>query len=230
MNCSEAHRYLHAYIDEEFDERECVEIEHHLSVCESCRDEVAFYRAMRQRVKKCVPREVAPIHLEGRIRNALRQEDIRPIRSFSMSFAAVMAAFVFGGVSLWPGFLNVFSPSVPVKGASTGGNNSPLATSPPISTQPVLSISGQGGILVPAASGQSMGEAAFRRKQLVQRCLRWKRQKQKWLRAASFPTVGRRHHVAVPNAQKLPKLLPTQGKCDENTLCNRSGGGQERGR
>ena len=65
MDCSEIRRFLHAYIDLEFDEREQIEFELHLSQCTCCRKEVNYYRAQRRTLRNKIPCKVAPLPLEA---------------------------------------------------------------------------------------------------------------------------------------------------------------------
>ena len=112
MNCIESNHFLHRYIDEEFDEREKIEYEYHLIHCDLCRAELEYYRALRLKMQESLPREMPPLHLEGRISASLRSEDLSPplFSKFSLSFAVVFVSVV-AFISLWPSLTDVFPSS-----------------------------------------------------------------------------------------------------------------------
>ncbi|TNE49942.1 MAG: hypothetical protein EP343_10455 [Deltaproteobacteria bacterium] len=120
MNCSEIRRFLHAYIDEEFGEREQIEFELHLRQCSHCRDEVNYYRALRRTLRQKLPSKVAPMRLENMIRDTLHTEEQiqRGWLSFSMATvgAFCLALFVF----LW-------SPSVDERNGMMANARQPLS-------------------------------------------------------------------------------------------------------
>lgn len=101
MDCSEIHRFLHAYIDLEFDEREEIEFELHLGQCRSCREEVNYYRALRRTLRQKMPAQVAPLRMETMIRETLVTEERIQRGWWSLSMATV-GAFVFAiATFLW---------------------------------------------------------------------------------------------------------------------------------
>lgn len=114
MDCSEIHRFLHAYIDLEFDEREEIEFELHLGQCRSCREEVNYYRALRRTLRQKLPNRVAPLRLETMIRETLNTEERIQRGWFSLSMATI-GAFVFAlGTFLWSSHVHEpVAPSMP---------------------------------------------------------------------------------------------------------------------
>jgi len=106
MNCEEFRSFMHAYVDGEFDERERVELEVHLSKCSGCRDDVNFYRIYRQKMLENCPRDVTPLRVKTSLRARLREEaqPERGIPIFSLSFATVFAT-VFVGFVFFPSML-----------------------------------------------------------------------------------------------------------------------------
>ena len=77
MNCNRIRQYSDAYIDGEVDPATQLEFEQHLDGCDQCREEVAFLRATKLRVRDEVRATRAPDHLRARILNALDEEDLR---------------------------------------------------------------------------------------------------------------------------------------------------------
>ncbi len=106
MDCSELRRFLHAYIDLEFDEREQIEFELHLAQCTRCREEVNYFRAQRRTLRKTLPCEIAPMQLKALIHTTLDNE-VRIQRGwFSLSMATVGAFMLALGTLLWSPTVN----------------------------------------------------------------------------------------------------------------------------
>jgi len=102
MDCTDITRFLHAYIDQEFEHREEIEFEHHLRHCDSCRQEVAYYRSLRRTLRAQVEREVAPVRLEARVMQALDHEErSSSVGWFSLSLATAGAFLCAMGIFLW---------------------------------------------------------------------------------------------------------------------------------
>ena len=71
MNCPDVQKFIHAYLDGEFDEQEQVLVGAHLQTCQECRDMAQFEEKLRQRLRREQPQVVAPPELRARIRRAL---------------------------------------------------------------------------------------------------------------------------------------------------------------
>ncbi len=93
MNCYECSHFLHRYLDEEYVEKEKVEFEYHIAHCESCRLELEYHKALRQKMRESLPREMPPLYLEGRISALLREEEQQRSHFwFSFSIAALASS------------------------------------------------------------------------------------------------------------------------------------------
>ena len=75
MHCFDA-RFMPAYVDGEFDERDRGEFEAHLRACNDCRTATRFEAWFVQGIKRSVPQTPAPAQLRERI---LEQLDEVPI-------------------------------------------------------------------------------------------------------------------------------------------------------
>lgn len=73
MDCRDVSRFLHAYLDGEFDEQERICMAAHLETCDSCQRLTRFEQIYRQKVHQHYRPERAPAWLEQRVRRALRQ-------------------------------------------------------------------------------------------------------------------------------------------------------------
>ncbi len=73
MNCDEAQKLLHAYVDGELDIVNSLAIEEHLRTCEACERECRSLVALRKAVAVGAPRFEAPAELHQRIHAALPQ-------------------------------------------------------------------------------------------------------------------------------------------------------------
>jgi anti-sigma factor (TIGR02949 family) len=73
MDCRDVRRFLHAYLDGEFDEQERICMAAHLESCDSCQRLARFEQIYRQKVHQHYQPERAPAWLEQRVRRALRQ-------------------------------------------------------------------------------------------------------------------------------------------------------------
>lgn len=133
MDCSEIRRFLHAYIDLEFDEREQIEFELHLAQCNCCREEVNYYRALRRTLRKNVPCKVAPAHLESLIKGTIDQEIRNQQGWFSLSLATVGAFALALGTFLYSSNVNVnnsFVASKKIETPSSRQQNVSFGTNP----------------------------------------------------------------------------------------------------
>jgi anti-sigma factor (TIGR02949 family) len=102
MDCREIQKYLHVYLDQEFDERERGEIEGHLAECAACMRQARFEQWFREAFRKSVRAEVPPPGLAERILAELDRVPEPPrarLSPFAM-FAGPVAAFLVLGVLL----------------------------------------------------------------------------------------------------------------------------------
>lgn len=75
MNCIEVQKFIHAYLDGEFDEREWVAIRAHLEGCPSCRRRAQFEERFRQVLKSSLQPIQAPARLRAAALRALQEAD-----------------------------------------------------------------------------------------------------------------------------------------------------------
>ena len=78
--CRDSARALGPYLDGECDPAQMIEIDEHVSSCETCREEVQLLRATRGSMKRVV-RSPAPAGLSERIGNAMAAELARDAKS-----------------------------------------------------------------------------------------------------------------------------------------------------
>jgi mycothiol system anti-sigma-R factor len=72
MNCADVQKFIHAYLDGEFDEREWAALSAHLDLCASCRRMAEFEERFRQTLKASMEPTPAPPALRDRVQEALR--------------------------------------------------------------------------------------------------------------------------------------------------------------
>jgi anti-sigma factor (TIGR02949 family) len=102
MDCREIQKYLHVYLDQEFDERERGEIEGHLAACAACMRQARFEQWFREAFRRSVRAETPPPGLAERIRAELDRVPEPPrarLSPFAM-FAGPVAAFLVLGILL----------------------------------------------------------------------------------------------------------------------------------
>lgn len=75
MNCTEAHRFLHAYLDNELDIAQSLDIERHLETCAACRESYDGYQELRDAMKGGSLYFTAPPQLRQRVSSSQRQRD-----------------------------------------------------------------------------------------------------------------------------------------------------------
>jgi len=81
MNCQDVQKFIHAYLDGEFDEREWATLAAHLEQCSSCRRMVDFEERFRAALKRSLPPVAAPEALRasvGRALDAADAEEMKP--------------------------------------------------------------------------------------------------------------------------------------------------------
>lgn len=74
IDCAEAERRLHRYVDRELSEGEAAEVRLHLNVCENCRARFRFEEGLRRVVRRAAADEATPQGLRERIRRLVRRE------------------------------------------------------------------------------------------------------------------------------------------------------------
>jgi mycothiol system anti-sigma-R factor len=75
MNCQEAQKFIHAYLDGEFDQREWGAIAAHIEACEPCKRMARFEERFRQALKQSLPPARAPRSLRERLEQELEKAD-----------------------------------------------------------------------------------------------------------------------------------------------------------
>ena len=101
MNCLEVQKFIHAYLDGEFDEREWAAIRSHLDGCAACRRRAEFEERFRQVLKTNLCSSKAPPTLQARVVRALQSVDRQTgsKRRWALRLVpAAAAAAVLGGV------------------------------------------------------------------------------------------------------------------------------------
>lgn len=68
IDCKEAERRLHRYLDRELSEEEAAEVRLHLEMCDNCRARFRFEEGLRRLTQRAASKEVAPADLRERIR------------------------------------------------------------------------------------------------------------------------------------------------------------------
>ena len=67
VSCADVQKFVHPYLDGEFEDQDRIELEQHLAGCAACREMVAFEQSFKQALKKRVKRPAAPMELRARI-------------------------------------------------------------------------------------------------------------------------------------------------------------------
>ena len=78
MNCEEAKKLIHAYVDRELDLTNSLEFERHLTDCDACSKEYASLQALRSVVGSVYQKPSA--QLQNRVMSAIRKADKREAR------------------------------------------------------------------------------------------------------------------------------------------------------
>lgn len=73
MKCEDFAPFIDAYVDQELDEQDLVEMEIHLAHCDSCRERVSLQLRMKEGFKACLGQEKAPDALRERIFSQLEE-------------------------------------------------------------------------------------------------------------------------------------------------------------
>jgi len=118
MNCIETQRLLHAYIDDELDMMDTLEVERHLQQCPTCLPIYNNYQALRTAVKTGSLYSQAPEKLRKRIRSSVPKANkaaliAQAISWRRLSVAAVlisaMLLTVWGVTRFWPAYVEAVS-------------------------------------------------------------------------------------------------------------------------
>ena len=72
IDCQEAERRLHGFVDRELSDAQMAEVQRHLDVCENCRARFRFESGLRRLVRSAGQGEQAPESLRQRIRRLRR--------------------------------------------------------------------------------------------------------------------------------------------------------------
>ena len=103
MDCQETHKFIHAYLDGEFDEHERVAVTAHLDDCESCRNSARLEGSFRRALKNLHQPVSAPPRLRARVQQCLVEEDQSRQRKQLWRWVVVpvaTAAMVVGAVQI----------------------------------------------------------------------------------------------------------------------------------
>lgn len=112
LTCAEVQRFLHPFMDGEFEGREEMEVEQHLRECESCRNEMLLYQTCKREMRQHHMAASASQELKSRIRLDLQQAEGGPRTSWGVTLsAAAMLCLVLGGLT--QGFLGRRSDTSP---------------------------------------------------------------------------------------------------------------------
>ena len=103
MNCIEARRLLHAYIDAELDAENSLDVEEHLRNCQSCARDYNHYLALRTAIREGSLYFSTPELLRRRIQSSVRRIDQSPsiARRISWRSLSVAAALLFALFGVW---------------------------------------------------------------------------------------------------------------------------------
>lgn len=102
MNCSEAQRLLHAYVDAELDMAHSLMVEQHLRECSACRRDYHDYQALRTAIRDDSLYFQTPALLKKRIRAMLRKAGEPAARAASWQrFAIAAALLLFALFAIW---------------------------------------------------------------------------------------------------------------------------------
>ena len=130
MNCDEVGKYVDVYVDNEFDERDRIELESHLTECNGCRQLVSRERDFRRDLKDTLKPIAAPSHLRAAIAEQLSDADApvtrRPDRTlrFLTRYVPLAAAAALALFLLWPPATNtVPTTALTTSAMATGGTN-----------------------------------------------------------------------------------------------------------
>ena len=73
IDCEEAARRLHGFLDKELSEAEIVEVQAHLNTCEECESKFRFEASLKRVVMRRSSEQQAPASLRNKIADRLRR-------------------------------------------------------------------------------------------------------------------------------------------------------------
>jgi mycothiol system anti-sigma-R factor len=100
MDCREFQKFVHLFLDGEFDERDRGEVEGHLRECPQCLQQARFEKWFREGVRRCLAHEEASPELRRRILTELERMQPAAPRPRILAVAAPAAAVLLVGVLL----------------------------------------------------------------------------------------------------------------------------------
>jgi anti-sigma factor RsiW len=103
LNCQDAQKVLHGYVDGELDLVKNLEIEEHLQECSACAQAHQSLQALRGAIRGEVRYYESPTQLRARISSAIRNAkgDEPRARSYHMGWLALAASIVFVAIGAW---------------------------------------------------------------------------------------------------------------------------------
>ncbi|MFQ5894191.1 MAG: anti-sigma factor family protein [Nitrospinota bacterium] len=104
MDCDEARKFLGAYLDDELEVKDALDLRGHLGECEGCRSRYEADRALKETLRERLGGVRVPDLLRARILRELRREERRVLRPrLALAWGAVAAALllVVGGGLLY---------------------------------------------------------------------------------------------------------------------------------
>ena len=103
MNCTDFERIVHAYVDQEFDEREMGEIDAHVIGCKKCQAMTRCESWLKSGLKTCLSNENSPGRLKNNIISQLSAMDPPPKTLwFRYAWIPIPVALTLSIVFLWP--------------------------------------------------------------------------------------------------------------------------------
>jgi mycothiol system anti-sigma-R factor len=90
MDCREFQKFVHLFLDGEFDERDRGEVEGHLRECPRCLEQARFEKWFREGVRRCLAQEEASPELRRRILAELERVQLAAPRSRILAVAATL--------------------------------------------------------------------------------------------------------------------------------------------
>jgi anti-sigma factor RsiW len=103
VSCQEAQDLLHGYLDGELDLVRSLELEQHLQTCPSCSHTYQNQQALRAAIQTGSLHFTPPVHLQRRVRSAVRRSTHASGRSrvWSWRWMSVAASLAFLALMLW---------------------------------------------------------------------------------------------------------------------------------
>ena len=75
IDCEEAARRLHGFLDKELNEAEIIEVQGHLNSCEECQSKFRFEASFKKVVMRRSSEQMAPTSLRKKIADRLRRSN-----------------------------------------------------------------------------------------------------------------------------------------------------------